>query len=109
MLGLDRSDLGDGDLVVAQELQQERLELLVGAVDLVQQEHRRGLGGYGLQDGPLDQEVLGEEDVLLLAQGRRSLAQALRRTEDLPDLLPQYLRVQELLAVLPLVKAPGLI
>ncbi len=37
---LDRADLRDGDLVVGEKLEQERLELVVGAVDLVDQEHR---------------------------------------------------------------------
>src|SRR5215210_1728581 len=109
MLSLDRPDLGYGDLVVGEELQQKRLELLVGPVDLVEQEHRRRLGSYGLQYGTLHKEVLGEEYVLLLAQLRGGLAQALRRTEDLPDLLPQNLRVQELLTVLPLVECLGFV
>src|SRR5215210_6077810 len=108
-LSLDGPDLGYGNLVVGEELEQERLELLVGTVDLVQQQHRRRLGGYGLQNGPLYQEVLGEEHIFLLTQLRGGLAQALRRTEDLPDLLPQDLRVQELLAVLPLVERLGLV
>ena len=35
---------GDADLVFAQVLQQESLERLVGAIDLVDQQHRAGLG-----------------------------------------------------------------
>ena len=40
-LGLDRADLGDGDLEVGQDLEEVGLELLVGPVDLVDQEDRR--------------------------------------------------------------------
>ena len=40
--GLDRADLRHGDLEVGQDLEQVGLELLVGAVDLVDQEDRRG-------------------------------------------------------------------
>jgi hypothetical protein len=65
MSGLYGSDLRDTHLIVAQELEQKRLELLVGPVDLVYQEHRRLVGLYRLQDGTLDEEVLGEEDVFL--------------------------------------------
>ena len=39
--GRDRPQLGDRDLEVAQELEQERLELRVRAVDLVDQQHAR--------------------------------------------------------------------
>ena len=39
--GLDRAELRDGHLEVGQHLEQERLERLVGAVELVDQEHRR--------------------------------------------------------------------
>ena len=35
---LHRADLGNGDCVVAEELEQERLELVVGAVDLVDEQ-----------------------------------------------------------------------
>ena len=40
-LGADRADLGDRHLEVGQQLEQEGLELLVGAVDLVDEQHRR--------------------------------------------------------------------
>src|ERR1700685_4343472 len=42
---LDGADLGDADLEVGQHLEQERLEFVVGAVDLVDQQH-------GLIPGP---------------------------------------------------------
>ena len=35
------AELGDGDLVLGQHLEQECLERLVGAVELVDQQHRR--------------------------------------------------------------------
>src|SRR5215467_11431446 len=40
VLGLDRSQLGNRDLEVRQHLQQKRLETIVGAIDLVDQQHR---------------------------------------------------------------------
>src|SRR4028119_1298735 len=104
MLRRDGPDLRYGDLVVREELQQERLELLVGPGYLVYEEDGRLIGLHGLEDRPLHEEVLGEEDVLLPAQDLGRLAQALGRREGLPDLLPEDLRVQELLAVLPLVE-----
>jgi hypothetical protein len=44
-LRLDHAELGDRDLEVGEDLEEHRLELLVGLVDLVdQQHHRLGLG-----------------------------------------------------------------
>ncbi len=61
LLRLDRAELGDRDLEVRQHLEQERLELLVGAVDLVDQEHDRLLRLDRLQQRPPDQELRAEE------------------------------------------------
>ena len=57
---------GHGDLEVGEHLQQERLERLVGAVELVDQQHRRArrIGLERLQQRPLDQEALGEDVAL---------------------------------------------
>ncbi len=46
--GADGADLGDRHLEVGEQLEQERLELVVGAVDLVDQQHRRH--GVGVLD-----------------------------------------------------------
>ncbi len=56
--GLEHSELGHRDLEVAQHLEQVRLELVVGAIDLVDQQHRRGPVAVGdrPQQGPLDEE-----------------------------------------------------
>ena len=43
--GRDGADLGDGDGRLGQQLEQERLELVVGAVDLVDQQHGRPRAG----------------------------------------------------------------
>ena len=62
----DGPDLRDGDLEVGQELEQEGLELVIGPVDLVDQEHRPISGLYRRQQGPL-QEELGAEQLVDLA------------------------------------------
>ena len=38
VLGADGADLGDGHLEVGEELEEERFQLLIGAVDLVDEE-----------------------------------------------------------------------
>ncbi len=61
-----RADLGDGDRRLGEQFEQERLELLVGAVDLVDQQHGRTRPGV-LECGqqrPAD-EVVGPEQRLL--------------------------------------------
>ena len=67
------AELRHRDLEVGQHFQQKGLERLVGAVELVDQQHRRagGIGLERLQQRPLDQEALGEDVVLDAARGRR--------------------------------------
>ena len=62
-VGLDRAELGDGDLEVGQHLEQIGLERLVGAVELVDQQHRRAVDVrlQRLQQRAADQEPLGED------------------------------------------------
>ena len=64
--GLDRAHFRNGDLKVGQHFEQKRLERLVGAIDLVDQQHRRagGVGLERLQQRPLDQKALGEHVAL---------------------------------------------
>ena len=66
MLGLDRAQFRDRHLEIGQHFEQKGLERLVGAVELVDQQHRRagGVGLERLQQRPLDQEALGEHVVL---------------------------------------------
>src|SRR5213080_4215658 len=91
---LDAPELGDRDLEVAEHLEQQRLELLVGLVDLVDQQDDRLLGGDGGHQRAGEQELLAE-DVLV-------------------DVLPAGglglgLDAQQLLAVVPLVQRLGLV
>ena len=62
-LGLDGPDLRDSDREVGEHLEQVRLELLIGAVDLVDQQDRRLRARVfqGAQEGPADQELFGKD------------------------------------------------
>ncbi len=93
-LRLDPAQFRDADLEVGEQLEQHRLELLVGLVDLVDQQHDGlGAGDRGHQR-PLQQELLAEDVVLnLLPAGRIGLG----------------LDPQQLLAVVPLVQRLGLV
>ena len=62
--GADRAELGDRDLEVGEHLEQEGLELLVGAVDLVDQQHDRLVGVDRLEQRAADEEFGAEELVL---------------------------------------------
>jgi len=64
LAGSDGAELGDRDLVVGQDLEQQRLGLDLDPVDLVDQEHHRVLGADGLEQRTGQEEVVGE-DVLL--------------------------------------------
>ena len=62
-LRADGADLRDADGEVAQDFEQEGLEFLVGAVDLVDQQHGR-LGVPALErleQRPTDEELLAED------------------------------------------------
>ena len=76
--GLDGAELGYRHLEVRQQLQQECLELLVGAIDLVDQQHRPVAAADGGQQRPLQQKALREDVALHLASGSapRDLARA---------------------------------
>ena len=60
----DRAELGDRDLEVGEHLEQERFELLVGPVDLVDQQHHRLVAVDRLEQRPPDEELGAEELVL---------------------------------------------
>jgi hypothetical protein len=92
--GVDAPELGDRDLEVREQLEQHRLELLVGLVDLVDEQDDRLVGVYGRHQRALEQE-LRAEDVVLHA---------------LPACIVRFgLDAQELLAVVPLVQGLGLV
>ena len=109
VLGRERADLGNRDLVLAEQFQQHRLQGLVGPVDLVDQQHDRILGSHRLQQRARGQEPVGEEHALLGADPLHRLAQIGGVGDDLADLLPQDLGVEQLLAVVPLVECLGLV
>src|SRR3954453_7840936 len=56
-----RTDLGNGDLEVREQLEQESLELLICAVDLVDEEYSAVARAQRRQERPLDEEALGED------------------------------------------------
>ena len=97
--GAERAELGHGDRVVGQDLEQERLELVVGPVDLVDQQDRR--------------RAVGRRRSPAAAAGGRGTARSRARSR-----APRRRRagaagrlggaqVQQLAAVVPLVDAPG--
>ena len=57
----DRAEFGDRHLKVGQEFEQERLELLVGAIDFVDQQHRRALAPDRGEQRALEQIVFRED------------------------------------------------
>ena len=63
-IGLDGAELGNADLKVGKELQQKRLELLVGAVHFVDQQHRRRGAADGGKQRPFE-KILLRENMLL--------------------------------------------
>ena len=92
---LERAELGDGDRVVGEDLEQERLELVVGPVDLVDEQHRWrdaperfGFVADRPQQRPPHEEALRVElvfDDLTAARFDRPQVQQLARVVPLVD------------------------
>ena len=106
---LDRADLGNGHLEIGQDLEQQRFELVVRLVHLVEQEHATVLFTQRLQQRARLQELLGEEDVAELVQTGHRLREPLRALQNFIEGLLQHLCIEQLLAVLPLVDGLGLV
>src|SRR6185369_6343265 len=88
--GADGAELGDGHLKVRQELQQVALELLIRAIDFVDEQNRRPLTCLfnRAQQGPFDEKRLGEE--LVRRDGAIEIARNLNHAdfEQLPRVVP---------------------
>ena len=70
---LDGAELGNRDLEVGQEFEQEGLELVVGAIDFIDQQHRRlGAADRG-QQRPF-QKIFLREDLILDREARIIMA-----------------------------------
>ena len=104
MLGREGAELGNRNLILTKQFEQHRFQGLVSTVDLVDQQHHRVLGSHGLQQGPWREEAVGEEDALLLADPVDGFVEIDCVRYDLTDLLAEYLGVQQLFAVIPLVE-----
>ena len=95
--GRDRSELGDRDLELRQQFEQVAFELLVGAIDLVDQQDRgpRARRVDGLQQRPLDEErvavELASRACAVEAAGGLEDAQL----EELPRVVPLVDRVRD--------------
>ena len=94
---VDRAELGHRDLEVREHLEQKRLELLVGAVDLVDQEHDRLARLDRLEQRPADQE-LGAEELRLVDRSLLGGADV----QQLPRVVPLVDRVRDVQALVAL-------
>ena len=86
----DGSELGDGDLEVGEQLEQVSLELLVGAIDFVDQQDRRPVARLldGAEQRPLDQERVREELALRRPRIQRVRTFEQSNLENLPRVVP---------------------
>src|SRR5262249_60081914 len=89
---------------VREHLEQERLELRLGLVDLVDEQHDGLLRLDRRQKRPWGEEAVREERVLLAGDLGDRVGERGRVGDELADALAQKLRVEQLLGVLPLVE-----
>src|SRR6185437_11150721 len=89
LLGRDRAELGDRDREVRQELEQERLELVVGAVDLVDQQHHRSVVLERVEQRSPQEVPSGEQLALVDASLGGAQGQQLTRVVPVVDRVVQ--------------------
>ena len=107
---LERAELGHRDLEVGEHLEQERLELGVGAIDLVDEQHAALRRADGAQAAAAPSRKRSEKNASSCAASLSTAsASVVRAGGDLADLVAQDLRVEQLLRVLPLVERLGLV
>ena len=101
--GLDRPDLGDGDLEVRQQLEQERLELVVGTIDLVDQQDGLIAGAHRLEQWALQQELRTEQLVHCVVVRELPLGQRpdLQHLAGVVPLVQGLVRIDALVALQP--------
>ena len=88
---------------VGENLEEQRLEFVIGLVHLVDQEHAAVLFAQRLQERARLEEFFGEKDVTEFVEPVDGLGKPFGAGEDLIEGLLQHLRIQKLLAVLPLI------
>src|SRR5947208_16189407 len=81
-----RTELGDRDLEVREDLQQQRFKFGVRLVDLVDQKHATARLLQRLEQGARLHEFLGEEHVAEIVKLVERGVQRLRAAEDLAEL-----------------------
>ncbi len=91
---VERAELGDAHLEVGQHLEQERLELGIRLVDLVDEQHARLLRGDRAEERPREDEPVAEEDVVLARDLVDRFAQRAGVAQHLADLVLQDLGVE---------------
>ena len=81
MLGPERANLRHRDLEIGEDLEQERFELLIGTVNLVDEENGSPLvsGVDRLEEGPLEEKLLGKESCRTASRLSPPVASTVRR------------------------------
>ena len=111
MLRAQRAELGDRHLLLGENLEEERFELRIGAIDLVDEKHDRLVAGERLQNGTRDEKAHAEERIARPreCQPVACFGECARAGGVCGDALAEKLRVEHLLGVVPLVKRFGLV
>jgi len=100
---------GNRDLEVRQHFEQEGLELGVGLVDFVDQQHAALFLVQGLVQRARLQKMFAEKQVVVRVQPVHGFGQALSALHHLAELVLEQLGVEQLLAVFPFVQRLGFV
>ena len=109
LIGAQRADFRNADLKIAEYLEQEGLEFLIGTVNFVDQQNRWPRRYDGLQQRPRQQKMAREESALLMLQVGHRLIQGIGVGQQASQPFLEHLHVEQLFTVLPLVQRLRLI
>ena len=100
----DRPDLGNRDLKIRENFEKKRFELLIRFIDLVDEQHGAVLLAERREERARFEKLLGEKHVVEIADLLERFGDRLDSTQARAVRIFENLRVEELLAVLPLVQ-----
>jgi len=103
------AQLRNGNLKITEQFQQKGLELRIGLVHFIEQQHNRLRRTDRLQKRTRLDEAVGKESVFLSGDGIDRFGKRCRGADDVVDPILDHLCVEQLLGVFPFIEGFGLV
>ncbi|OQC73223.1 MAG: hypothetical protein BWX45_00608 [Deltaproteobacteria bacterium ADurb.Bin002] len=103
------AQLRNGNLKITEQFQQKGLELRIGLVHFVEQQHNGFGRADGLQKRSRLDETIGKKSIFLRGDGIDRFGKRCRGADDIVDPVFDHLGVEQLLGVFPFIEGFGLV